>query len=204
MNLRSIGNRRRTRLFGERGTTAVEAALVTPLVMALFFGIIEMGFLFKDYLAVAGAVRAGARTASASPRTTTFAQGAADQVELTGAAMNFKDVQQMWVYKVATTGDKPFKAGVPAGEADFSLCTVCVKFRWDAPTTSFIPTSDTWPATAQNACSSSSVGGPPDRIGVYLLLKHDAFTKFVFTSINIAEASVLSLEPMPVLGGCHS
>jgi Flp pilus assembly protein TadG len=164
--------------------------------MAMLFGIIELGFVFKDYLAVASAVRAGARLASADPRTSTFAQDAANKVAATGQAMSLKDVQKLWVYKVAALSDKP------VGFTDFSDCTTCVKFRWDTGTNAFIPTSDTWPASSQNACSSSSVGGPPDRIGVYIQLKHDAFTGFVFTTINISEASIMTLEPMPVLTGC--
>jgi Flp pilus assembly protein TadG len=188
-----------TRVFGERGGAAVEAALVTPLVMALVFGIIEMGFVFKDYLAVAGAVRAGARIASASPRMTTFAQSAANKVAKTGGAINFNDVQQLWVYKVDPANPAADK---PLGPGDFSNCTVCVKFNWDAGTKAFVMTSDTWAASSQNACSSSSIGGPPDRIGLYLQLRHDAMTGLVFDTLNISEASILSLEPMPVEGGC--
>lgn len=183
-------------MLGQRGSAAVEAALVTPLVVALLFGIIEMGFVFKDYLAVAGSVRAGVRIGSANPRTATFAQAAATKVAQTGGAMNFNDVQQMWVYKVNPS------TGKPIGSSDFSDCTTCVKFSWDAGTKAFVQTSDTWPASTQNACSSSSVGGPPDRIGVYLKLRHNAFTGLIFSTINIAEDSILSLEPMPLYGGC--
>ena len=61
----------------------VEAAIVTPVVMVLLFGMIELGFVFKDYLAVAGAVRAGVRTASANPRVANFAQVAANKVAQT-------------------------------------------------------------------------------------------------------------------------
>jgi hypothetical protein len=139
-------------------------------------------------------VRAGVRIASANPRTSTFAQVAANDVALTGQAMNFNDVQQLWVYKASATG-------LP-DSGSFVSCSVCVKFRWDTGTKAFIPTSDNWAASTQNACSSVSVGGPPDRIGVYLQLKHNAFTKFVFSSVNIAEASILTLEPMPVTSGC--
>jgi Flp pilus assembly protein TadG len=174
----------------------VEAAIVTPLVLALLFGIVELGFVFKDYLAVAGSVRAGVRMASASPRTSTFAQAAANRVAKAGGAMNFKDVQQMWVYKVDPRTNKPI------GFSDFSNCSVCVKFRWDVGTKAFVKLSDNWLASSQNACSSSSLGGPPDRVGVYLQLRHDAFTKFVFSSVNVSEASILTLEPMPVSGGC--
>jgi Flp pilus assembly protein TadG len=206
MNLRKTGNRRHQWGSKNRGSSAVEAAIVTPMVFALFFGIVELGFLFKDYLAVAGAVRAGVRIASANPRTSTFAQVAAADVALTGGAMNFNDILQLWVYKVSTTAtsDKPY------GRTDFNDCDVCVQFRWDAPTQTFVTTSnaahpglkDNWPYTTQNACSARGPGGPPDRIGVYIKLKHDAFTNFVFNTVTISEASVMTLEPMPVLTVC--
>jgi Flp pilus assembly protein TadG len=197
---------RRKWILGDRGASAVEAAIVTPLVMALFFGVIEFGFVFKDYLAVAGAVRAGVRIASANPHTITFAQVAADSVARTGGAMNFNDVQQLWVYKVAPVCLTCALTDKPVGFTDFSNCTVCVKFKWDAVTKQFVKWGpEDWPSTNQNACSSSGPGGTggPDRIGVYLELKHDAFTKFVFSSLKISEASILSLEPIPTSAGCQ-
>ena len=111
--------------------------------------------------------------------------------------MSFSSVKQLWVYKVDPVTDYPI------GFTDFSNCTVCVKFSWNASTAAFVPTGPTtWSYLDQNACSSQSIGGPPDRIGVYLLLNHQSFTKLIFSSINIADASVLSLEPMPVLEVC--
>jgi len=188
-------------MLGERGATAVEAALVTPVVMAMFFGIIELGFVFKDYLAVAGSVRSGVRMASAIPRTSTYAQAAADRVALTGGAMNFMNVQELWVYKVDPVVPAVGAADKPVGFTSFSNCTTCVKFSWNDTTKKFAPTSDTWAASSHNACSTN-LGGPPDRIGVYLKLKHDAFTGFVFNTVTIAEASIMTFEPMPVLNGC--
>jgi Flp pilus assembly protein TadG len=183
---------------GERGGSAVEAVVVTPVVMLLIFAIIEMGFIFKDYLAVAGAVRAGSRVASASPRIATFAQSAADKVAHTGGVANLNDVTEMWVYKVDPASDKP------VGYSAFTDCTTCVKFRWDG--TNFVVKTgggESWPATSQNACSSTSVGGPPDRIGVYVKLAHHPLSGLVFkNTITISETSVLTLEPMPVSGGC--
>lgn len=176
----------------------MEAAIVTPMVFALFFGIFEMGFLFKDYLAVAGAVRAGVRMASANPRVSTYAQDAANSVALTGGAMNFADIQELWVYEVSTTAtsDKPL------GRTDFGDCGTCVKFSWDGSKFVKAVGSPDWPANTQNACSARSVGGPPDRIGVYIKFKHDSFTKFVFNTVTISEASVMTLEPVPVLSVC--
>jgi len=196
MNLRGARSSGQSGRSAEHGASAVEAAIVTPVVMLMIFGIVELGFLFKDYIAAMGAVRAGVRMASANPRYVSFAQAAADQVALRGAAMNLQDVQQMWVYKVNLADDKPY------GTSSFANCNVCVKFRWDVPTKTFISISDTWAASSQNACSSMSPGGPPDRIGVYLQLKHNGFTKFVFTSVNISEDSIMTFEPMPVLTGC--
>jgi Flp pilus assembly protein TadG len=199
-------------MFGERGGAAVDAALVTPVVMALFFGVIELGFVFKDYLAVGGSIRAGVRVASATPRNSGFAQAAANKVVVTGGPINFTKVQEMWVYKVgsATASDKPCVAttSLPStipctARTDFGDCTVCVKFSWDAGTQAFVPLTGgsypTWASSSQNAC----VLGPPDRIGIYMKLKHDPFTAFVYKSFSISEASILTLEPMPVSAVCR-
>jgi len=193
----------RQRRSGERGSAAVEAAIVTPLVMALLFGIVELGFLFKDYLAAAGAVRAGVRIASANPRNATFAQIAADKVAQSGGAMNLNDVQKLWVYQVNPSTAAQDWQDKPIGFGNFLDCTVCVKFYWDPVAKKFgTPNINGWPALDQNACSTSSLSGPPDRIGVYLELKHDAFTGLVFNTVTISEASILSLEPSSFVTGC--
>lgn len=49
---------------GRRGTASVEFALVLPLLLALLFGIIEFGFVFKDQLSLQQAAREGARVAA--------------------------------------------------------------------------------------------------------------------------------------------
>jgi hypothetical protein len=77
----------------------VEAAIVTPVVVAMLFGIIEFGMLFKDYLATQAMLRAGVRVASASPRTASFAQDTADKVQETASALNPAAVEELWVYK---------------------------------------------------------------------------------------------------------
>lgn len=187
---------------GESGAAAVEAAIVTPIVIVMLFGIIELGFLFKDYLAASNAVQAGVRIASAAPRNTTFAQSAADSVALSGGAMNLNDVQQLWIYKVAPACPTCALTNKPDGFTDFSNCTTCVKFQWDSVARKFTMTSDGWPASSQNACSTSTQR--PDRIGVYIELKHDAFTGLIFKTVTISEASIMSLEPISFVTGCKS
>jgi len=52
-----------TRLRSERGAEIVELALVLPLLMLVLGGIVDFGFLFKNYEVVTNAAREGARFA---------------------------------------------------------------------------------------------------------------------------------------------
>jgi Flp pilus assembly protein TadG len=47
----------------EHGQTAVEFALVTPLIVVLLLAVIEVGITFNHYVTLTDAARAGARTA---------------------------------------------------------------------------------------------------------------------------------------------
>jgi len=53
--------RRVRRLLGERGAELIEFALVFPLLLAVVLGIIDFGFLFRNYEVVVNAAREGAR-----------------------------------------------------------------------------------------------------------------------------------------------
>jgi Flp pilus assembly protein TadG len=179
----------------ERGGSAVEAAIVTPVVVSMLFGIIEFGMLFKDYLGVQSAIRAGVRTASAEPRNSLFATDAVAKMQEAGTVLNPADVQELWVYKANPTND------FPVGFTNYSNCTTCVKFTWDYGTKKFVgSTSPTWAAASQNACTTAA-GGPPDRVGVFLKVRHNSITGII-GSTDIAEGAALYLEPFPALSGC--
>jgi Flp pilus assembly protein TadG len=51
----------------ERGTAAVEFALVLPIVLAIVLALVQVGLLVRDRLLVESAVRSGARTAAVEP-----------------------------------------------------------------------------------------------------------------------------------------
>jgi Flp pilus assembly protein TadG len=57
-------NRRLTH--NEQGQTMVEFALVLPVICLLLFGVIQFGILYKDYVTITDAARAGARKAAVS------------------------------------------------------------------------------------------------------------------------------------------
>lgn len=56
-------NRRRHNIRSEHGQTAVEFALVAPILIALLLGIVQAGMAFHNYLSVTDAARAVARKA---------------------------------------------------------------------------------------------------------------------------------------------
>ena len=51
----------------QRGTAAVEFALVLPIVLAIVLAMVQVGLLVRDRLLVESAVRSGARTAAVEP-----------------------------------------------------------------------------------------------------------------------------------------
>jgi Flp pilus assembly protein TadG len=55
--------KRRSHLRSEHGQTAVEFALVAPILIALLLGIVQAGIAFHNYLSVTDAARAVARKA---------------------------------------------------------------------------------------------------------------------------------------------
>lgn len=62
------------KVFDTKGTALVEFSIVAILLLVLAFGIIEMGFLMKDYLTLNQAAREGARSASLGWTTTLITQ----------------------------------------------------------------------------------------------------------------------------------
>lgn len=58
--------RRAGSIRSERGQTAVEFALVTPLIIVMLLGVVQVGIAFHDYITLTDAARAGARKAVVS------------------------------------------------------------------------------------------------------------------------------------------
>ncbi len=54
------------------GTATVELALVAPLLLVLFMGIVEFGLLFQDFILLRNAAREGARSGAVGADTATI------------------------------------------------------------------------------------------------------------------------------------
>jgi len=181
------------------GAVAVETAVVLTILVTLLFGIVDSSFLFKDSLSVSAAARAGARMGASQPRVSNFAQAAADQVTNSLSDLNPNNLQAVWVYRTTGTGAL---AGLP-DSGSFASCTTCVKFVWQASTSSLSSSaaggSDNWASTSQNAC-----GGDParDSLGVYVKYKHTSPLGFFFNNMMISESTVMWIEPT-ISAICH-
>lgn len=180
----------------ERGAAAVEAAIILPMVLLIFFAIVEFGLVFKDWLGVVSATRAGARTASAmstnggSTDPYFFATQAAAQMAATSTAIDRSTVTAVWIYQANPDGTPV------GGNASFTSCSVCDKYVWNG--TTFAPTTQmSFPYSSLNTCSNVL---NRTRIGVYMQAQHQAITGFIFQSLTLSEHVVMIVEPQAGVG----
>ncbi len=171
----------------------VEAAIVMPLLMLLVFGIIEWGLAFLSATSTNSAARSGARTASALTQNTSYAQQAVLAVEqnLKGA-LPFATPEELWIYRVPASATDD--SGFPEGQTSFVCGANCIKYTWNG--TSFSLSSGSWPAASQVACGAATGF---DSVGVYLKVRHNFVTNFFGSSKQIAEHTVMRLEPQPLI-----
>jgi len=69
----------RDRRWRERGQNMVELAISLPLLLFLIFGIVDMGFMFNNWLIIENAARNGATTAISEGATAAEVLGAVEQ-----------------------------------------------------------------------------------------------------------------------------
>lgn len=191
----------------QRGAIAVEAALVTPLLLMVLFGIVEIALLLRDHVAVSSAVRTGGRIASAAagagpgtcetgptaPPCTpasspAFAQAAADAIQRAGSAMPKDSINYILVYKANNAGFPGSATTMPTSCAGIPAC---VRFVWRDSLDAFRFHSGSWASASVNACLNES-----DSIGVYLNATHDFVTGIMGDGVDVGDRAVLRFEPL--------
>src|SRR4051794_5390732 len=203
-----MATRRRFGPRSERGAVAVEAAIVSPLLLVLLLGIVEMSLLMRDVVSTNSSVRTGARVAassagagpgtcqaSANPPPCTpasapaVAQAAADAIDRAGSAMPKDSIQSLIVYSANSQGFP-----LPAGNTSMTCSTKCVTYVWDTGLGKFRYSSGSWDSTTINACLND-----PNResVGVVLNAKHSWITGFFGSGVSLQERSVMQFEPLP-------
>ncbi len=205
--MRRLSGRRRGR---ERGAVAVEAALVTPVILLILLGIVEMSFALRDYVSVTSATRVGARVASAAPdagpatcetgplappcapgSVPALAQAAADAIQKSGSAMPQDSINYILVYKANDKGF-PGANGVTTMPSSCAAVANCVRFTWRATADAFRYADGSWLSTSINACVNES-----DTLGVYMSANHKWISGIFGSSIDLGDRAVMKFEPLP-------
>jgi TadE-like protein len=186
---------------------AVEAAIVTPLLMVLLLGIVEMSLLMRDVVSVNSSVRTAARIASASagagrgtcdassnpPPCTpadapAVAQAAADAVQRAGSAMDKNSIDWILIYDANTAGYP-----LPAGNTTINCTTKCVKYVWDDKLGKFRYSSGSWDSASINACLNDPAR---ESVGIIMQAQHPWLTGFFGHGVTLSERSVMQFEPL--------
>lgn len=172
-----------------RGSVAVEAALVVPLLLACVFAIVDAGIMTAAHAAWGAAARSAARAASALPRETTFASAATAAVAAAAGLRRGSALQEVWVYRANVQGF-PGADGVTG----FSDCaTACLRYAYNPTARSFRVISGSWPPTAIAACAPQ-----PDLVGVRVLARLDSLAGGIRAGpSSVDERAVFSFEPFP-------
>lgn len=176
----------------DEGVVAVEAALVTPLLFLVVFGIIEFGMYYKDAITVTGMARSAARTASAEPRQASQLTDTVAAITSAVASASAGSVEELWIYDAGSNG-------FPVGKTNFTAgCTNCVKYTWNGAAFAAV-TGFTWNVLLQNACPSDAAHGS---VGVYIKANHRFITGLFPGSLSASDHAVMRLEPIPSSAGC--
>jgi len=191
----------------QRGAVAVEAALLTPLLALILFGIVELSLYMRDVASISSAAHVGARTASvgagAGPGTCqasanpppcsptnvpALAQAAADAIQRGGTALPQKEINWIIVYRANPAGYP-----LPTGNTNAVCSTDCVKYVWDAGLNRFRYASGAWTSSQINACIND-----PARmsVGVIMNATHRWVTGLFGDGAGVQERSVMTFEPL--------
>lgn len=214
---------------GDEGASAVEFALVLPILLTLAFGIVEFAVLMRDHISATSSVRTAARIASseagAGPATCTpgpgappcspegtpkLAQDAADAIQRAGTTMPKDAIEYLWVYEANAAGfpqgilsQEAFDAATESPATAASACTAgnrCVWYRWNDAANRFQYRGGGWRSATINACA-----GSPDAqaVGVYLRAAHDNVIGYIpYLPDHVADRAVMKFEPLPS-GSCN-
>ena len=193
MSTRRLRLRRRD----QRGAVLVEAALVTPFVMLLFFSIIWGALVFRAYLTVDHAAKVGARQASIADSATDADYQVLQTVKQQVTALNVKAIQSIVIYKASGFNQAP-PAACTANGAVTSAANSCNVYGPDdftTPDSTFLADGYGKAAGFPSSVRASSIQATDGNyIGVYLRVSTNAGTMGIPTPGTVSRFQVLHME----------
>lgn len=182
----------------DRGAAVVEAAFATPLLFLVVFAAMELSLLAHQRLALADAVSSSVRTASAA------ANAADSDFRILGAlksrlgGVDKDDITSIVVFRAPSTSATPANDPGLAACRSASVVGVCNHYDaddLDLPSTSFgcgVGSVDSaWCPSGRVAV----VSGPPDLVGVEVVIDYEAATAALGQSYTLRRSQVLRIEP---------
>jgi Flp pilus assembly protein TadG len=179
----------------ERGASAVEFAIILPVLMFLLLGMIEFGLVLKNINILSNAANAGARNGSVEARNdiyNTVAELSAEGVLKT----NGINADYIVVYKANRDTGLPDNGGATwnTNEPKYETCSSkCVIYTGTSGTYSSAG-GPGWAASTQQACGDRD---HTDAIGVYVSYNHKYITSLFGSTKQIRQHAVYRLEPVP-------
>jgi Flp pilus assembly protein TadG len=199
---------RRRRGARERGAVLVEAALLTPIVLLLVFGTMEMGYAFYGKLTVSHMSVAGARAASGGANDVLSDYNMLQAVEDSATGYSASDISLIVVYRAAAPDDRVPSACLTASVANSSSVRGCntytgaslalasTQFGCVGPPGPTTKIDNYWcPTTRKTALLADAGHGPPDYVGVYVKAVHHNLFGLFGQSFTFTSDTVIKIEP---------
>ena len=192
----------------ERGAVLVEAAILTPVVLALVFGTMEMGYAFYGKLTVNHMSVAGARAASGGANDVLSDYNMLQAVKSAATGMSNNDISLVVVYRASSPDDRVPSNCLTASVTNTSSVRGCNRYTaasLSLASTQFGcvgppgPTTKIdifWcPTIRKSALLPDAGNGPPYYVGVYVKgIHHNLFGVFG-ASFTFTSDTVIKIEP---------
>ena len=211
------------RLTGDDGSVLAEAALLSPVLIYILFGVIEMGVYFRSYLTIGATATDGARIASIAgnasdadwqilqvikARSTTVAQSTIVKVVIfhttkpaNGVSVVAPATCTAGVVRVSSSA-APNECNAYTPNDDWASLSVPANktlYSCTQNTPTILPAgsrSAGWCAANRKvALTNLQSKGPPDYLGVYVIFSHKFITGLFGQQKAIIETIVTQLEP---------
>jgi Flp pilus assembly protein TadG len=193
---------------GEHGAVLIEAALIAPILFALVFGAMELGYAYFGQLTVKHMSVAGARSASGSAADVLADYNTLHAVKDASTGMATSDVTMVVIYRASAPSDR-----VPANckiasvtnttttrgcnryvGSDLTLAST--QFGCVGPPGPVVKIDSYWcPTTRKTALLADNGNGPPDYIGVYVVAVHHNLFGVFGKSFTFSSDTVIRIEP---------
>ncbi len=195
---------RHRRGHGDNGSTLVESAVVTPVLLLFIFGIFEFGFAFRDYLAVANSTRDAAREASVAGNVLDADYRMLRAIERASAALPDGAIEEIVIWEASGPTDTVPTGcrGATVGTDD--VCNVYDSADLNLPEANF---GCQWTGNSPPDLIDSpdrfwcpgdrevSVGAGLDYVGVYIRITHEYITGLFGDEVVFEDQMILKIEP---------